>query len=120
MAPLPLREQRWQRIRSRMEQAAAILQRHGTLVAKQGRKTPEWCIRYSESVDGRRRQRTIYVGQDPILLERAKCLLEHYRSLDRWERELKRAAGSLKRLVARLKRPHRSDRKASAQGAIRP
>jgi hypothetical protein len=121
MDRLPLREQRWQRIQSRIDQAATILQRHGALVAKQGRKTPEWCIRYSESVEGRRRQRSIYIGTDPILVDRAKRLLEHYRQLDRWDRELEAAAGSLRRLVARLKRPYRSDRKLScAQGAIPP
>jgi len=105
------REKRWQHIRQRMEAAAQRLQRHGVLVAKGGRKSPAWCVRYNDYAEGRRRQRSIYVGTDSVLVDRAGKLLAEYRELNRWQREMDAVLRSMRHIVAWLKRPNRTDRK---------
>jgi hypothetical protein len=105
------RERRWRHICDRMQAAADQLQRHGVLAAKGGRKSPAWCVRYNDYLEGRRRQRSIYVGTDPVLVEQARQLLEEFRQIDRDVQELDAALKKLRQIVAFLKRPRRSDRK---------
>jgi hypothetical protein len=88
-----------------------ILQQQGTVRGKNGRKTVQWCIRYRE-INGRRRQRSIYIGTDPVLLKRARHLLSDFQCQTRWKRELEVAARKMRRIIALLKRPYRSDRKS--------
>ena len=69
---------RWSKIKSKILDAATDLMRRGSmasLVTPSGRRI--WTVRYDDRTEvGRRRQRAIYVGDDPGLVERA-CKLLH-------------------------------------------
>jgi hypothetical protein len=106
MDPRQNPESRWLRIQAKMEKARASLCRGGALVVKRECGASAWYLRFNANEAGRRRQRSIYVGSDPILIEQVRRQLEHVRTVARWERELERAGPKIRRLLARLKRPH--------------
>jgi hypothetical protein len=101
------REARWHCLQAQMEEARAWLSRSGAVVTKQVHGAPAAFLRFNTYEAGRRRQRSIHVGIDPILIERVRRLLDHFRTVARWDHELETAARKLRPLVARLKRPHR-------------
>jgi hypothetical protein len=87
------RERRWANVRQRMESASAILTRQGSVAT---RVTPAGSrvasVRYFEVIDGRRRQRVIYLGADEELVRRARELIGRCREGERWIRETEEAA----------------------------
>ena len=112
---------RWCTIERRMQDLEPVMRRQGAIVMKAGRGSPAWVLRYYDSSTGQRVRKSLYLGIDPILVQRAQMLLDHFRKIDRWGRELDQAGRKMKQLVALLKRPDRSDRKpAGARGPLRP
>jgi hypothetical protein len=109
----PTRERRWLRILGRMQADAVLLKRYGVLIPKAGRKSPAWCVCYNDYSEGRRVQRAIYVGIDPVLVRRTRRWLEEHQQLDRRKREIDKALRSLKRIVSLLRYPHRVRRKVA-------
>jgi hypothetical protein len=111
---------RWQTIERRMRELEPVLRRQGAITAKTGRKSPAWSLRYKDYSTGKRVQKTLYLGTDPGLVQRAQRLLEHFRRVERWDREIELAGRKMKRIVAVLRRPRRSDRRrAGPRGAVR-
>jgi len=107
----PTRERRWLRILGRLQADAQLLKRYGVMTLKGGRKSPAWCVCYNDYSEGRRVQRAIYVGIDPVLVRRTRQWLEEHQQLDRRKREMDAALRTLKRIVSLLRYPHRVRRK---------
>ena len=76
-----------------MEAASELLSRQGSVAI---RRTPSGArvasVRFVEVIDGRRKQRAIYVGSDRVLIRRARALIRQYREHQRWAREVEEAA----------------------------
>jgi hypothetical protein len=104
-------EGRWAAIEAKLAAAADRLVRQGTMVRKvtpAGRKF--WAIRYFDDACGARVQRSIYVGDHPELVERARRLLGSYRERQHWPAEVAayaRLALATKALARRLASPRR-------------
>jgi hypothetical protein len=94
-----------------MQADAVLLKRYGVLIPKSGRKSPAWCVCYNDYSEGRRVQRAIYVGIDPVLVRRTRQWLGELQELDRRKREIDAALRALKRVVSLAKYPHRVRRK---------
>ena len=73
-----------------------MLADRGTLVAKTARVRRAWAVRFVADECGRRVHRSVYVGGEPELVERAGRLLEEYRNPGRWADEV----GGYARLAA--------------------
>jgi len=102
---------RWPVIEQRLRDLQPVLRRQGTIVMKTGRKSPAWSLRYKAYSAGKRVQKSVYLGTDLSLVQRARELLEHFRKLERWDSDVDLARRRMKGIVALLKRPRRSDRK---------
>jgi hypothetical protein len=100
----------WQRISQRLEQHADLLRTRGTLTPKRLRRSTVYYVRFCEYRAGRRVQRSIYIGADPELVERARRLLAFYRRQSQGPQEAVAAARVLGRIVAALRRPDRRHR----------
>jgi hypothetical protein len=73
-------EARWRVIRERILKIAPFLWSQGSICRKADRGGPVWRLRYYERLpDGRLVQRTIRIGCDPVLVERARDLLKRCR-----------------------------------------
>jgi len=95
---------RWERIRTAMERNRALLEDQGTIAVKTVDGSTVHVLRFCERQQGRRIQRSIYLGADPELVRRAQALLEAFREPKRWEAEVTAAASSLGSIVSRLRR----------------
>jgi hypothetical protein len=99
----PKRAARWERIRTAMERNRPLLERQGTISAKMDGSTV-YVLRFCERQQGRRIQRSIHLGSDSQLVERARALLEAFREPKRWQAEAAAATTSLGSIVSRLRR----------------
>jgi hypothetical protein len=110
-------EGRWAAIEAKLAAAADRLVRQGTMVRKVTSAGGEvWAIRYVDEEGGARVQRSIYVGGNPELVDRARRLLGRYRERQRWPEEVAayaRLALATKALARRLTPPRRAVERAS-------
>ncbi len=97
-------EARWERIRSAMEQNRPLLERQGTIAFKKAGGVTVRVLRFCEQRQGRRLQRSIYLGVNDELLRRGLALLEAFREPIRWQAETAAAAAALGSIVSRLRR----------------
>jgi hypothetical protein len=99
-------DRRWAAIEERLAAVADRLVRQGTIARKvtpAGREV--WAIRYFDEEGGTRVQRSIYVGDCPELVDRARRLLGRYRERQHWPEEIAvyaRLALATKSLARRL------------------
>ena len=99
--PRPDREARWREIERKLDAVSGALARQGSVAS---RLTPAgtrvYSVRYMEAGDGRRRQRTIYLGPDPELARRAAEMIREVRA---WAREAEGSArlGAASRIFLR-------------------
>jgi hypothetical protein len=98
---------RWQVLRHKIEALRPLLRTQGSLVCKQQCGQVRWCLRYYDTVEEVRTQRTLYVGNDAHS-ERVRALLADIRAPGAYLRETLRLA-DLMDLVARAVR-RRDDR----------
>ena len=99
------RERRWAVIHGRMEAVADLLSRQGSVASRLTRGGARLhSVRFVEAVEGRRRQRAIYVGADEVLVLRARDLIGQYRERERWTREAEEAARFVSASSAQLRR----------------
>ena len=99
------RERRWAEIHGRMEAVADLLSRQGSVASRLTRGGARLhSVRFVEAVEGRRRQRAIYVGADEVLVLRARDLIGQYRERERWTREAEEAARFVSASSALLRR----------------
>ena len=84
-------ERRWATVRGRMESAADVLIRQGSIASRlTGGGLRVYSVRYKEP--GERRQRAIYLGSDGDLVNRARALLGAYRERERQVKEVEEVA----------------------------
>jgi hypothetical protein len=107
-------ERRWAAIEERLAAVADRLVRQGTMARKvtpAGREV--WVIRYLDEVGGARVQKSVYVGDSPDLVDRARRLLGRYREREHWPEEIAayaRLALATKTTARRLTPPGRAFR----------
>ena len=106
---------RWSIIRAKMEAAATVLEKQGSMASRMVGSQRHWSVRYVDRTCSGNRQRAIHVGSDPEIIRRARELLAEYRERGGWADEAAayaRIAGSLaaalKRVVGRRRRKLRS------------
>jgi N-dimethylarginine dimethylaminohydrolase len=109
-------EARWNRIRTAMEQNRAVLEHHGTITVKKAGRATVRVLRFCERRQGRRWQRSIYLGADAELVRRAIALLEAFREPLRWQAETAAAAAALGSIASRLRRRMGKGKPARAVG----
>jgi hypothetical protein len=86
-------EARWQDVKGRILAVSQHLWTQGNICRKWDRGGYVWRLRYYESLeDGRRIQRTIRIGCDPVVFKRAEELLKHCRQRKEWLDEIPRLA----------------------------
>ena len=106
------REKKWRRLRSKLDADAASLFRRGVLATTRtrgGRRV--WVVRFFVTVGKETRvHRNIYIGADPVLVERTRQLLDHYHSLGNlskqlavWSRVLTTACSTVRRVLRRAR-----------------
>ena len=84
-------ESRWAAIRGRMEAAAEVLARRGSIASRlTGGGLRVYSVRFREP--GQRRQRAVYLGRDGELVRRARALIERYRERERRVKEVEASA----------------------------
>lgn len=94
---LPELEARWKDVERRILAVSHHLWSQGSICRKWDRGGYVWRLRFYERLaDGRRVQRTIRIGRDPVLVQRAEELLNRCRARKAWLDEIPR----LSRLVA--------------------
>ena len=110
-------ERRWAEVRMRMEAASELLASQGSVAI---RRTPSGArvasVRYVEAIDGRRRQRAIYLGADGVLIRRARDLIGQYRERERQVREVEQAARFVAGCGALLRRMPSTHRRWARPG----
>lgn len=90
-------EARWEEVERRILGVAHLLWTQGNICRKWDRGGYVWRLRFYERLaDGRLVQRTIRIGRDPVLVQRAEELLRRCRERKEWLEEIPR----LSRLVA--------------------
>ena len=73
-------EARWRVIRERILKIAPFLRTQGNICRKADRGGPVWRLRYYERLDdGRLVQRSLRIGRDPTVVQRAQQLLRRCR-----------------------------------------
>jgi hypothetical protein len=77
---------RWEKLRTRLEAVAQLLETQGYLECKRQGGKPFWCVRFFDSVKGSRKRRTIYVGNDPDVVVLVKDFLGQCRVNGDWIR----------------------------------
>jgi hypothetical protein len=117
MSPDHSLESRWGRIRTAMEQNRALLEQQGTITVKKVGGATVRVLRFCERRQGRRIQRTIYLGADDELVRRAIALLEAFREPLRWQAETAAAAAALGSIASRLRRQMGKGKRARAVSA---
>jgi hypothetical protein len=96
-------ESRWAAIRGRMEAAAEVLARRGSIASRlTNGGLRVYSLRYA--APGEKRQRAIYLGRDGVLVRRARALIEGYRERERRVREVEAMARFTAGSVALLRR----------------
>ena len=107
-------EGRWAAIEEKLAAVADRLVRQGTMARKvtsAGREV--WAIRYFDEVGVARVQKSVYVGDSPELVDRARRLLGRYRERQHWPEEIaaySRLALATKTMARRLTPPGRAFR----------
>ena len=81
-----------------------MLEHQGTITVKKAGGRTVRVLRFCERREGRRRQRSIYLGVDAELVRRAIALLEAFREPLRWQAETAAAAAALGSIASRLRR----------------
>jgi chorismate-pyruvate lyase len=109
-------EARWGRIRTAMEQKRALLEHQGTITVKKVGGQAVRVLRFCERQQGRRWQRSIYLGVDAELVLRAIALLEAFREPLRWQAETAAAAAALGSIASRLRRQMGKGKRAGTFG----
>ena len=80
----------WSHLSAKIDQNAAILERRGTIKTRIAGGKERFVIRFHELLDdGRRIERSIYLGSNPEIVRRAKVLLEIIKLVGRYEKEAK-------------------------------
>ena len=94
---LPELDARWKEVEQRILAVSRHLWSQGSICRKWDRGGYVWRLRFYERLaDGRNVQRTIRIGRDPYLVQRAEELLRRCRERKEWLEEIPRLA----RLVA--------------------
>ena len=92
-ACLPDLEARWNELQRRILAVSQHLWTQGNICRKWDRGGYVWRLRYYERLeDGRSVQRTVRIGRDPVLLQRAEQLLRCCRQRKEWLDEIPRLA----------------------------
>src|SRR5579871_2977875 len=81
-------ERRWAAIEEKMRANSQWLIHRGTLAAKQAHGRQVWVVRFATEDANEQIQRTIYLGDQSELIQRAKALLSRFRSRRHWKREI--------------------------------
>lgn len=97
-------ESRWQALRRRLEGASGHLARQGSLASRKAGNIRVWSVRYYEAVEGRRVQRSIYVGTNRELCLRTYRWLYVLKAEARWMRQLPALCRATRGLVRGLAR----------------
>ena len=97
-------ESRWQALRQRLEGASTHLARQGSLASRKAGNIRVWSVRYYEPKDGRKVQRSIYVGTDRELRLRTYRWLYVLKAETRWMRQLPALCRATRGLVRGLAR----------------
>lgn len=84
-------ESAWDAIRTRMEAVRPHLEKRGFLTPK-SRDSANWVIRYRDPGPDRTRLRSLAVGSNPDLVERARRLLAEWQAVRHPERSLNNCA----------------------------
>jgi hypothetical protein len=102
---LPDLDARWNEIKGRILAVSEHLWTQGNICRKWDRGGYVWRLRYYERLeDGRRVQRTIRIGRDSVLVERAEGLLKRCRQRKEWLDEIPRLAGIVAAAAAAMRR----------------
>src|SRR3954452_8660227 len=97
-------ERRWAAIRSKLEASSEQLIGRGALVAKVACGRRIWVVRFGDESGPRKVLRTVYVGDDPELVDRARRLLASYKGRARWPAEVAASARLAARAVGTMRR----------------
>src|SRR5262245_30718997 len=99
---------RWRRLDAVLRAHADTLATQGSLASQLANRRRVWQLRFAVKVNGQRRQRAVYVGADPRLLERVRARLALLRDRRGWARDavdLDGVLGRLRALVCPSPRP---------------
>jgi hypothetical protein len=98
-------ESRWLVIQSKLARHAAPLTQQGVLVAKQtAAQRKVWVVRFLDQQGGRAVHRSIYIGDHPELVRRARQQLEQYRAWGQGAHEVAAYARWVTAVQAAVKR----------------
>ncbi len=86
---LPELEARWREVEQRILAVSQHLWSQGNICRKWDRGGYVWRLRFYERLaDGRNVQRTLRIGRDPVLVQRARDLLKRCRERQAWLEEI--------------------------------
>jgi len=96
---------RWARVEQQIEQNCHWLMCQGSIAARRTGARRVWLLRFFVEVDGRRIQRSIYIGGDdqPELVQRARELIEHLRLIGRCDRQIVEDARAVKAVAIEMR-----------------
>jgi hypothetical protein len=97
-------EARWALILDKILANTAFLETQGALNAKVARGRTVYRVRFRVSDQGRRTQKSIYIGDDPRLVARTQDLLRDIRDARAWPRQVAAYARLVAGLMAALNR----------------
>ena len=80
--------ERWQTVKAKIEACSHLLCGQGAICSRLASGRRVWSVRFDDPGEGGRVQRSIYIGSDPELVERARRLLARYRQRDGWCKEV--------------------------------
>lgn len=104
-------EIRWETLRNRLDALAGLLAERGCLSSRRtGQSSRVWSVRYSEVVDSRRVQRTLYVGKDPVVVQRTRQYLAGLRRDAEWIDGLPALCRASRGLMRVLRRARKSSK----------
>jgi hypothetical protein len=87
-------EQRWSLLQAKIAPHARLLAQQGSLASRLASGRRVWSLRFvAEMADGRIVQRSIYIGTDPELVNRAQQLLCQYRREPKEAKEMEALEG---------------------------
>src|SRR5690606_28221972 len=100
---------RWEVLRDRLDRVAGLLVDQGCLTSRRtGRSSHAWSVRYFDIVGDRREQRALYVGSDPVIVERTRDYLAALRNETEWIRGLPALCRASRGLMRSLRRAKKS------------
>ena len=116
-------EQQWAVILAKLELHAKELAKQGSLASRRAGRRLVWAVRFVDRTGPTAIQRTVYVGDEPVLISRVRELLASWRAEGRlaaeaeaFGRQVQAFCTSLNRVVGRPRRPRQfiGEQRASA------